>query len=265
MKRDNRRLIILGSSSGFPQAGRATAGYALEVRDRLCLLDCGGGVTSSFLKCGLDPLKVDRIFISHTHPDHITDLPLFVQLIFLSGRQDPFTIFVPDEFVTPLSDYFRAVYLIPEKMPFELNIVGYNSGWTYDGDFRLEAIGNRHLEGYRELINELNLSNRMQSHSFSLVVGGTRLYYSADVRDTDDVLPHLTTTDIAVVEVTHLDLPCLLSDPLIANIKLVLTHLGDNDEIDQLKLLIAKHGLDNAFIAYDGMTIPLVIDHERQV
>ncbi|MFH1686608.1 MAG: MBL fold metallo-hydrolase [bacterium] len=262
--RTSSRFIILGSSSGLPQADRATAGYALEVEGRLSLIDCGGGVTSSFLKCGLDPLAVDRIFISHTHPDHCCELPLFIQLVYLVGRQDPLDIYVPDEFVRPLLDYLRAVYLIPEKMPFELNVSGYGAGWCFDEAFRLTALANRHLEGYRDLINKLNLPNRMQSHSFVLEVDGVRLYYSADVRDVDDVLPHLATVDIAVVEVTHLDLSTLFSGSSVANIKrVVLTHLGTSDEIDGIKMLIAKHGLDNVSIAHDGMIIPLSPDSQR--
>ena len=52
------RMVILGSSSGNPSPTRATSGYILEVDSRLSLIDCGGGVCSSFLRRGFDPLEI---------------------------------------------------------------------------------------------------------------------------------------------------------------------------------------------------------------
>ena len=53
-------FIVLGSSSGMPKANRACAGYALQVGGGLSVMDCGGGVCSSFLKAGLDPCDIER-------------------------------------------------------------------------------------------------------------------------------------------------------------------------------------------------------------
>ena len=77
-------FTVLGTSSGMPQPGMACSGYVLRTGRELSLIDCGGGVSAAFAACNFDPLQVERVFISHTHPDHVSDLPLFIQMIYLA-------------------------------------------------------------------------------------------------------------------------------------------------------------------------------------
>lgn len=251
-------FTILGSSSGVPQANRCTSGYVLSVNGQLSLIDCGGGVTSSFLKRGLDPLHVERIFISHTHPDHVCELPLFLQMIYLAGRHQPLDVFVPDEFVKPLQTYLLAVYLIPEKIPFEINIHGYENGFEFTQDFHLTAIGNTHLKPYAELIHELNLPNKMQCHSFQIEIGAKRLFYSADIGGLDDIKPYLDGNDYVVMETTHINLEDFFAvAPSMKVREFVITHLGDDNEVAILHQFAQKAGMENLTTAVDGMELRL--------
>ncbi len=251
-------LTILGSSSGLPQADRATAGYLLKTDHSLSLIDCGGGVTSSFLRRGFNPLEVDRIFISHTHPDHVCELPLFIQLVYLKGRKEPFNIFVPHEFVKPLQAFLPAVYIIREKLPFELKVNGYGDGFVYDEDFRLEAIGNTHLSGYREYIEKLDLPNRMECHSFKINVDGKSVFYSADIGSFDDIREFIDGVDIVILESTHLDLEQFFKFAQTASVgRYIITHLGDRDDVAEISLRAAKAVIDNLTTAVDGMEIEL--------
>ena len=254
-------FTILGSSSGMPQADRATAGYVLNVDGRLSLFDCGGGVTSSFLRCGFGPLDVDRVFISHSHSDHCCELPLFIQMIYLAGRKDALDIYLPEEFVKPFREYLTAVYLITEKLPFALNITGYRDGFKFDDGFQLTAFGNRHLQGHAELIEDLGLPNRMQCHSFQIETnsGENRsLFYSADVADFNDIKEHLAGNDYAVIETTHIDLEQFLEFAPTVNVgRYVLTHLGTKEEINHIRRLSKKAGVGNLVFATDGMKLEL--------
>lgn len=251
-------FTILGSSSGMPQADRACSGYVLEVKGRLCLLDCGGGICSSFMRCGFDPLAVDQIFISHTHPDHCCELPLFIQMIYLAGREAPLHFYVPDEFVKPLQAYLRAVYVISEKLPFELQISGYATGTVFDGDYRLDAIANEHLLGYTEIIEKHDLPNRMMCHSFLIEADGKRLLYSADLKSFEDIRPDLQHLDLAVIESTHIDLSELMAFVPGSDIKRwVLTHLGTPAEVNEIETALNSAGLTNVTLASDGMKIEL--------
>lgn len=257
-------FTILGSSSGMPQADRACAGYLLKVDDRLSLIDCGGGVTSSFLRCGFDPLDVDRVFVSHTHPDHCCELPLFIQMVYLAGRTRPLDIYLPEEFVEPFRAFLPAVYVIPEKLPFELNLHGYTDGFVFKNGFTLRAIGNRHLQGYAEFIKKLSLPNRMQCHCFRIEVPASSgrstkcLFYSADVKDFADIKPHLNNVDYAVLELTHIDLEQFFEFAPTASVgEFIISHLGDADETATVEQMAAKTGLGNLTIAHDRLQLSL--------
>ncbi|MBU8934695.1 MAG: ribonuclease Z [candidate division Zixibacteria bacterium] len=254
----SNKLTILGSASGVPQADRNSSGHILSVSGKLTLIDCGGGVTSSFLRRGFDPLNVDRVFISHTHPDHVCDLPLFLQMIYLAGRSRTLDVFVPDEFTEPLAAYLNAVYLIPERLPFELNIIGYSDGFEFDEEFRLKAIANSHLEKYSDPISRFGLPNRMQAHSFQLEVGEKRLFYSGDIGSLDDIRDHLDGNDLVVTEMTHVDAEKFFEFAATIDVgEFVITHFGSNDEVLKLNQMARKIGMDNFCTAIDGMEFQL--------
>jgi len=255
---DRNCLTILGSSSGMPQADRATSGYVLKVQGRLSLIDCGGGVCASFDRCGFDPLAIERIFVSHTHSDHVCELPLVIQMVYLAGKKDELDVYVPSEFVGPLKTYLRAVYLIEEKLPFTVNIIGYENGFIFSEYFRLTAIGNRHLQGHAELISELKLPNKMQCHSFVLKVGDKSLFYSSDVFSFDDVKNHLDGKDYVILESTHIDLKQFFDLAPAVNVgRYVITHLGTAEEVAEIEQRARKAGLENLVTAVDGMELVL--------
>jgi ribonuclease BN (tRNA processing enzyme) len=251
-------FTILGSSSGMPHPNRACSGYVLRVNDRLSLIDCGGGVCSSFLHCAFDPLAIDRIFISHTHSDHICELPLVIQMVYLAKRKEKLDVYVPSEFVRPLKAFLPAVYLIEEKLPFELNIIGYEAGVVFSGEFTLTAIANRHLQGYARYLEQLGLPNKMQCHSSIIEVGDKSLLYSSDISSLDDVKKHLDGKDYVILESTHIDLDDFLAFAQTINVGLfVITHLGADDEVAGIVQGAQKEGINNLVTAEDGMELLL--------
>ncbi|HOP07335.1 MAG TPA: MBL fold metallo-hydrolase [candidate division Zixibacteria bacterium] len=251
-------FTVLGSSSGMPQPDRANAGYCLKIGDDLTLVDCGGGVTSSFIRCGFDPLAVSRVVISHTHPDHCGDLPLFIQATYLAGRKTPLDLYLPEDFVEPFAAYMRAVYLIVEKLPFTVNLIPYMAGEVFDYPCRLTAYANRHLQGYAELVEKLGLPNRLRCYSLGVETENKSLLYSADIAGFADIADLINGRDFAVIEATHLDLNELFEAlPGSGTRQVVLTHLGSSEEIDRLKQKINKSGRDNIIVAEDGLILPL--------
>src|SRR5512138_2792165 len=97
-KSDNS-FTILGSSAGVPQAERATTSHVLKIGESLNIIDCGGSFCQRFLQLGFDPLQIDRVFVTHTHPDHVAELPLCIQMIRLLKRDRPVEFYFPEEFV----------------------------------------------------------------------------------------------------------------------------------------------------------------------
>ncbi len=157
-----------------------------------------------------------------------------------------------------LQAYLPAVYILRDKLPFELRIIGYEDGFVYEGGFRLEAIGNTHLFPYREFIEKAALPNKMQCHSFKLTINGKTVLYSADIGSFDDIKDHLDGTDIAIIESTHLDLEQFLKFAQTARVgRYILTHLGSKEDVADINLRAAKAVVDHLTTAVDGMEIEL--------
>jgi ribonuclease BN (tRNA processing enzyme) len=251
-------FTVLGSSSGLPQAERACSGYLLQVGESLSLIDCGGGVTSSFLRCGFDPFKLDRVFISHTHSDHVGELTLVIQMLHVLQTGRELQIFLPDEFLTPFWTYLNAVYMIRDRLNLHLDVHGYHDGFVFDGDFKLTAIGNSHHAKARDDAIRLGLPNRLQCHSFRIDVGGRSVFYSADVGGFDDIGDQLKDLDYAIIETTHITVEQLIHHARESTVnKYILTHLGGPDEVSLLREQVAAAGVDKISIAADGMRLEL--------
>lgn len=243
----------------MPQAGRINSGYALRAGENLYQLDCGGGVTHSFQRRRLDSLSVKKIFISHTHPDHVSDLPLFVQMNYLAGRTERLDIHLPSEAVDIMQKYFDALYQIQEKYPFEYRFIPVDDGNVIKTqDLRVRPILNGHFTHNRELIERLNLPNKLQCFSYLIESHDSRILYSADLGSEEDIFDWLDNLNLLIVESTHVDLERLfiqLQEKDTA--KVLITHIAPDYDVDQARMTANKLGLQNVIFAEDGLSIEL--------
>jgi ribonuclease BN (tRNA processing enzyme) len=68
-------LVLLGTAGApLPVAGRGGISSALAVGDRIFVIDCGRGSPSAFADAGLDFSRLQAVFLTHLHADHIGDL-----------------------------------------------------------------------------------------------------------------------------------------------------------------------------------------------
>jgi len=252
-------FTVLGSSSGLPQADRACSSYCLQTGDSLSIIDCGGGVTRSFLQCGFDPMKLDRIFLSHTHSDHCCELTLLIQMLHVMQSEQRLEIYVPEEFVRFLFRWLNAVYMFPQHIKPKLEINGYADGFTYKGDgFTLRAIANEHLAKAAEIIEQYDVPNKMQCHSLRIETERKELLYSADIGSLGDIWPHLDGLDYLLVESTHIDLIRLFERARTTPAThYILTHLGSGEVVSGLRDRIEENRLDNVSLATDGLRLEM--------
>lgn len=75
------KLIVLGSGTCVPSLKRNAPGYYLEAGRRQILIDCGSGILNQIKKAGKSYKDIDAVFITHTHPDHISDLIPFIHAL----------------------------------------------------------------------------------------------------------------------------------------------------------------------------------------
>jgi ribonuclease BN (tRNA processing enzyme) len=80
------KLVVLGSGTCVPSVKRHAPGYYLNVSNKEILIDCGSGTLLQLEKAGKSYKSIDAVFITHTHPDHVSDLvPLMQALLATPG------------------------------------------------------------------------------------------------------------------------------------------------------------------------------------
>lgn len=88
-------VTILGSSSATPIYNRNPTSQALNVNERLYLIDCGEGTQQQMLRFDVKPSRIDHIFISHLHGDHYLGLVGLLSSMHLNGRKKELKLFGP--------------------------------------------------------------------------------------------------------------------------------------------------------------------------
>jgi ribonuclease BN (tRNA processing enzyme) len=87
-------LTVLGSGTAAPNPRRGAPGYLLRAGEERLLLECGAGTVDRLLRAGADPRRLDRVVITHHHPDHIGEMAhlLFSYRRPVHGRRLPLTV-----------------------------------------------------------------------------------------------------------------------------------------------------------------------------
>ncbi|MBI3087820.1 MAG: MBL fold metallo-hydrolase [Candidatus Omnitrophica bacterium] len=91
------KVVILGSGTGVPVKERGCAGLYVRIGGEHVLLDAGPGTLRQLVRLGVTYLDLDRIFLTHFHPDHCLDLVsiLFAMRIPRPPRTKPLVIYGP--------------------------------------------------------------------------------------------------------------------------------------------------------------------------
>lgn len=112
------QLTILGSSSALPTANRYPTAQALNVLGRFFLIDCGEGTQTQMRKYKIGFSRVNHIFITHIHGDHIFGLIGLISTFVLLGRKHDLHIYSHSD----LQKYTatQLSFLYPGEVPFRI-------------------------------------------------------------------------------------------------------------------------------------------------
>lgn len=135
-------VTVLGSGSCVPLSERYPSSYFIRPRvvPSGWLVDIGSGAIQHLIETGESHLEIESVFISHIHPDHISDLlPLLQALNYTPGfkRAKPFYIYGSEavekylninlELALPLLEDFPMKFiLLKDKMKLE------KEGWSLE-------------------------------------------------------------------------------------------------------------------------------------
>lgn len=113
-------LTVLGTASAKPIPGRNQSAQVLSVRGRSFLIDCGEGVQTRLQESRISILKIEAVFISHIHGDHVFGIFGLLSTMGMLSRMTPLTIYAPVSF-GPILKFFLSYY--GDGIPFEIRFV----------------------------------------------------------------------------------------------------------------------------------------------
>lgn len=114
----------MGTASAMPISDRNPSAQMLNVHGRLFLIDCGEGTQQQMRRAHLSFLKVEAIFITHIHGDHLFGLFGLMSSMAMYGRTAPLKIFGPAALGAVLKFYQN---FFGEGMNFELQFTAVDS------------------------------------------------------------------------------------------------------------------------------------------
>ena len=149
-------LYFLGTNAGVPSLQRNVTSIALrlmEERRSIWLFDCGEGTQHQFLKSPLKLSKLEKIFITHLHGDHIFGLPGLLSSRAYQGGVTPLTLYGPPG----IRRYVEtSLELSQSRVNYELHIVEHEGGIVFEDDMfvvesallehRIDSYGYRIME-----------------------------------------------------------------------------------------------------------------------
>ena len=99
------RIVMLGTAAALPDPDRCHASILITVHNQHYLFDCGHGATQQIIRANVNPAKVNTVFFSHLHFDHIADFPFFMLSTWIINREKAPILVGPvgtKDFVDPL-------------------------------------------------------------------------------------------------------------------------------------------------------------------
>lgn len=135
------KLTFLGTSAGSPTAERNVSSIMLDLRQErggLWLFDCGEATQMQMQKAKFSLAKLEMIFLTHLHGDHLFGLPGVLTTRSLMQNQSPLTLVGPKG----IKQFIQTVIEISYSwLTYPLNIIELEQdGLVFeDNKFRVEA------------------------------------------------------------------------------------------------------------------------------
>lgn len=114
------KLTILGSSSALPTSERNPSAHVLNAHERYFLIDCGEGTQLKLRQNRIRFSRINHIFISHLHGDHIFGLYGLLSTFSLMGRINPIHLYAPENYDMILRSHLSDFDI---HLNFEINFI----------------------------------------------------------------------------------------------------------------------------------------------
>jgi ribonuclease Z len=134
------KLLFLGTGAGIPAKQRNVTSIALkllEERGAIWLFDCGEATQHQILHTSIKPRRLEKIFITHLHGDHIYGLPGLLSSRSFQGGDTELTVYGPKG----IEEYIQISLNVSQTyLKYPLKVVEIEDGIIFEDDqFLVEA------------------------------------------------------------------------------------------------------------------------------
>nr|WP_255571891.1 ribonuclease Z [Anoxybacillus sp. ST70] len=127
-------LLFLGTGSGVPSKGRNVSAVALQLleeRGATWLFDCGEATQHQILHTSIRPRRIERIFITHLHGDHIFGLPGLLGSRSFQGGETPLFVYGPAGIRSFVE---TALAVSGTRLKYDLHIYEFTEGVIFEDE-----------------------------------------------------------------------------------------------------------------------------------
>jgi ribonuclease Z len=122
----------------MPTSKRFPTAHLLNVNERFFLIDCGEGTQIQLRRFKLGFAKINRIFISHIHGDHLFGLFGLLSSFQLLGRKNELHIHGPGE-IREVVNFYEKYFGTEQSYRIKVHPLGYTRKMLIFEDERLEV------------------------------------------------------------------------------------------------------------------------------
>ncbi len=248
------KLTVLGSGSYISGPERAASGFALELNKEAIIIDLGFGCLKNLQKSGIDYSKVNSLFFTHDHIDHINDLSAF--LFARKGLADAgysektqVNLFGGPGFKEFMANLWKT-YPALQNIPFKINIS------------ELEAFGTKKFNDFS--LTTKPMKHRPSSIGLRIEANGKSVLFTGDTEENENLVELAKNADLVVIDCNyatkkaegHLNAVQIGKIVSKANAKAVLlTHFDPETEKEDLEALVSKNFKGVVYVAKDLMQV----------
>ena len=124
-------ITFLGTSSAVPSKQRNHAGIIIKHFKDTLLFDCGEGTQRQLTYAKISPMKINKIFITHFHGDHVLGLAGLIQSMGFRGREEDLDIYGPKGLGKIINAAFKIGYF---QLNYNINIHEIGEGIVVETD-----------------------------------------------------------------------------------------------------------------------------------
>jgi len=107
-------VTFLGTAGSLPTPERNPSAVLINREGEMMLFDCGEGTQRQMMRARTGMMRLNYIFLTHLHADHILGIPGLMETLAFQGREDPITVVGPVHTVR-LVESFKSVCYFSRK------------------------------------------------------------------------------------------------------------------------------------------------------